>query len=90
MMIERCNLACLIAEIMMNTMVMVLWGYLKHLRHITQFSVEQGHLTRYKKESQGFTTTNSHHPLTLRHGVAWLKIVILCICYTQLARSSGR
>ena len=42
---RRCDFACLVAEMMVNTMVLALWRYLKYLCRRTNFSLERYNLT---------------------------------------------
>ena len=45
MVIERCSPACLMAERVMNTMVLVLWRYLRELQRRMHFTMKQNDFT---------------------------------------------
>ena len=47
MTLEIWNLACLVADRVVSTKVLVLSRYPKYFRHRTHFSLEQNHLTEY-------------------------------------------
>ncbi len=47
--IEGWNLACLMVERTINTMVMALWRYPEYLRNMTHLTMEQNHLTKGRK-----------------------------------------
>ncbi len=47
-MLERCDLAHLIVEMMVNIIVLVLWRYLEYLWWNVQFSSQQNHLMQFR------------------------------------------
>ena len=50
MALVRGNLIRMMAEVMVNTMVLILRRYLEHLRLRTYFSLERYHLADYNKD----------------------------------------
>ena len=47
MVLEKCNLACLKAEMTVNTVIFDLWRSPKYMRHMMHFVFKLYHLTKY-------------------------------------------
>ena len=47
MVLEKWNYVCLMAERMVNAVVLIWWRYLKYLQHKMQFALGQGNLAEF-------------------------------------------
>ena len=71
MVVERRSWSQLMVRMMMNTMVLVFWGYLRHLRYRAHLSMKQGHLA--KLSYHGILPAGVSliiHPTYLTHNIA--------------------
>ncbi len=64
MVIERTNLAHLIAAWMVNIMLLDMWGYLKYSQHMTYFLLDQNHLDR-RTSAQSVGVTSANHEFVM-------------------------